>query len=108
MPVVTLASRRAWCNIAHMVTFLLWLLLFVLCWPLAFVAVQGSPLWLIPAATAIFARVVYIGYEADGVWLEPAWAAWAVWGPFLLAWVGYWVWKRRKARCERREAKGEM
>jgi alpha-1,6-mannosyltransferase len=67
------------------------------CWMLAFSAIEGSLAWLVVAVTAIFARTVYVGYEATGVWLEAGWTAWVVWLPFYLAVTWEWMqtWLRR-------------
>jgi hypothetical protein len=68
------------------------------CWMLAFVAIEGSPAWLVIGVTAIFARYVYVGYEATGVWQEAGWSAWAVWLPFYMAVFLEWVFQGRSLR----------
>jgi hypothetical protein len=55
-----------------------------LCWMLAFIAIEGRLVWLIPSVTVIFARHIYIGYEQTGLWQESWWPSLAVWVPFYL------------------------
>lgn len=56
-----LAGRQVWHYLGAMVSFLLWIILFIVCWPLALLVLLLWPIvWLI----SIPLRIVGIGLEA--------------------------------------------
>ena len=55
-----------------------------ICWMLAFIAVEWEVSWLVLSGSIIFARYVYLDFEAIGIWREAAWARWSVYLPFYL------------------------
>lgn|SRR5690554_2982734 len=59
-----------------------------ICWMLAFITVEWRAAWLVLSGSVIFARHVYLGYEATGIWQEARSVRWLVYVPFyaVLMW----------------------
>jgi len=59
-----------------------------ICWMLAFIAVEWRAAWLVLSGSVSFARHVYLGYEATGIWQEARSVRWLVYVPFyaVLMW----------------------
>lgn len=56
-----------------------------ICWMLAFITLEWQAAWLVLSGSVIFARHVYLGYEATGVWREARPVRWLVYVPFYAA-----------------------
>ena len=55
-----------------------------ICWMLAFISIEWEVSWLVLSGSVIFARYVYLEFEANGIWKEPLWARWVTYLPFYL------------------------
>ena len=79
-----------------------------ICWMLAFICIEWETAWLVLSGSVIFARHVYLGFEANGVWREAQWSRWAVYLPFYLSffsqrlrsfsWIKIRKWRYRDPR----------
>jgi hypothetical protein len=109
--VVIILIRRTWRSTDFTVdwgcAFLLmgWILLvspvvhpWYICWMLAFIAIEWETAWLVLSGSIIFARQVYLGFEANGIWREAFWTRWAVYLPFYLTYfvqrLRYFHWEK--------------
>jgi hypothetical protein len=55
-----------------------------ICWMLSFITIEWEVSWMVLSGSIIFARHVYLGFEANGIWREAGWTRWAVYLPFYL------------------------